>query len=31
MGKIYVENSLGLKKMILIEMHNVPYVGHLGN
>jgi hypothetical protein len=29
-GSIYVPNSQELKKMILREMHNVPYVGHLG-
>jgi hypothetical protein len=29
-GKIYVPNSHELKNMILREMHNVPYVGHLG-
>jgi hypothetical protein len=29
-GIIYVPNSQELKNMILREMHNVPYVGHLG-
>ena len=29
MGIIYVPNSQELKNMILREMHNVPYVGHL--
>jgi hypothetical protein len=29
-GRIYVPNSHELKNMILREMHNVPYVGHLG-
>jgi hypothetical protein len=27
---IYVLNSHELRSMILKEMHNVPYVGHLG-
>jgi hypothetical protein len=27
---IYVPNSQELRIMILKEMHNVPYVGHLG-
>jgi hypothetical protein len=30
MGIIYVPNSQELKNLILREMHNVPYVGHLG-
>jgi hypothetical protein len=29
-GIIYVPNSQELKNLILREMHNVPYVGHLG-
>jgi hypothetical protein len=29
-GIIYVPNSQELKKLILREMHNVPYVGHPG-
>jgi hypothetical protein len=29
-GIIYVPNSHELKKLILREMHNVPYVGHPG-
>jgi hypothetical protein len=29
-GIIYVPNSQELKSMILREMHNVPYAGHLG-
>jgi hypothetical protein len=29
-GRIYVPNSQELKNRILIEMHNLPYVGHLG-
>jgi hypothetical protein len=29
-GIIYVPNSQELKNLILEEMHNVPYVGHLG-
>jgi hypothetical protein len=29
-GKIYVPNSQKLKNMILKEMPNVPYSGHLG-
>jgi hypothetical protein len=29
-GKIYVPNSSELKNTVLREMHNVPYVGHLG-
>jgi hypothetical protein len=29
-GRIYVPNSQELKKLRLGEMHNVPYVGHLG-
>jgi hypothetical protein len=29
-GRIYVPNSQELKNIILKEMHNVPYVGHLG-
>jgi hypothetical protein len=29
-GRIYVPNSQELKYMLLREMHNVPYVGHLG-
>jgi hypothetical protein len=29
-GRTYVPNSQELKNMILREMHNVPYVGHLG-
>jgi hypothetical protein len=29
-GGIYVPNSWELKNLILGEMHNVPYVGHLG-
>jgi hypothetical protein len=28
MGRIYVPNFQELKKLILREMHNVPYVGH---
>ena len=28
-GRIYVPNSQELKNMILREMHNVPYAGHL--
>jgi hypothetical protein len=30
MGIVYVPNSSELKKLILKEMHNVPYAGHLG-
>jgi hypothetical protein len=29
-GRVYVPNSNELKNMILSEMHNVPYAGHLG-
>jgi hypothetical protein len=29
-GKVYVSNSSELKNVVLKEMHNVPYVGHLG-
>jgi hypothetical protein len=29
-GRIYVSNSQELKILILREMHNVPYVGHVG-
>jgi hypothetical protein len=29
-GIIYIPNSHEFKNMILREMHNVPYVGHLG-
>jgi hypothetical protein len=29
-GKVYVPNSSELKNEVLKEMHNVPYVGHLG-
>jgi hypothetical protein len=29
-GRIYLPNSNELKNMILREMHNVPYAGHLG-
>jgi hypothetical protein len=29
-NRIYVPNSHELRSMILKEMHNVPYVGHLG-
>jgi hypothetical protein len=29
-GRAHVPNSYGLKNMVLREMHNVPYVGHLG-
>ena len=29
-GRIYVPNSNELKKLILREMKNVPYVGHPG-
>jgi hypothetical protein len=29
-GRIYVPNSQELKNIILGEIHNVPYVGHLG-
>jgi hypothetical protein len=29
-GKLYVPNSSELKNAVLKEMHNVPYVGHLG-
>jgi hypothetical protein len=29
-GRVYVPNSNELKKLILREMHNVPYVGHPG-
>jgi hypothetical protein len=29
-GRIYVPNSQELKKLILREMHNVPYAGHPG-
>jgi len=28
--KIYVSNSRELKNMVLREMHNMSYVGHLG-
>jgi hypothetical protein len=28
-GKVYVSNSNELKNVVLKEMHNVPYVGHL--
>jgi hypothetical protein len=30
MNKVYVPNSQKLKKLVLKNMHNVPYVGHLG-
>jgi hypothetical protein len=26
--RVYVPNSYELKKLVLKEMHNVPYVGH---
>jgi hypothetical protein len=29
-SRVYVPNSQELKKIIFREMHNVPYVGHLG-
>jgi hypothetical protein len=29
-GKVYVSNFFELKNAILKEMHNVPYVGHIG-
>jgi hypothetical protein len=29
-GNIYVPNSEEMKNIVLREMHNVPYVGHLG-
>jgi hypothetical protein len=29
-NRIYVSNVQDLKLMVLNEMHNVPYVGHLG-
>jgi hypothetical protein len=29
-GIIYIPNSNELKNIILMEMHNVPYVGHPG-
>jgi hypothetical protein len=28
-GKLYVPKSQEMKNLFLIEMHNVPYVGHL--
>ena len=28
--KVYVPNSGDIRKMVLKEMHNVSYVGHLG-
>jgi hypothetical protein len=27
-NKVYVPNSYELRKLVLKEMHNVPYVGH---
>jgi hypothetical protein len=29
-GRVYVPNSQELKNILLKEMHNVSYVGHLG-
>jgi hypothetical protein len=29
-GKVYVSNSPEMKNIVLIEMHNVSYVGHPG-
>jgi hypothetical protein len=29
-GKVYVWNSSELKNAVMKEMHNVPYVEHLG-
>jgi hypothetical protein len=29
-GKVYVQNSNEMKNAMLREIHNVPYVGHLG-
>jgi hypothetical protein len=29
-GKVYVLNSNEMKNVVLKEMHNVPYAGHLG-
>jgi hypothetical protein len=28
-GRVYVPNFKEMKNMVLREMHNVPYVGHL--
>jgi hypothetical protein len=29
-NRVYVPNSQELRKLVLKEMHNVPYIGHLG-
>jgi hypothetical protein len=29
-NRIYVPSSRELRNLVLKEMHNVPYVGHLG-
>ena len=29
-GRIYVPNESELKNIIMQEMHNLPYAGHLG-